>query len=100
MRRPKYKIVKPIRFFVFILLTVMITVFAAYGLFSYSKAEAASVDTYVQVCVSENGNLWNIAERYVPDDIDIRDYIHEIREVNDITEGNLQPGDILFIPIH
>ncbi len=100
MRRHHYKIVNPIRFFIFILLTVVITVFAVYSLFNYSKAEAASVDTYVQVSVDENGNLWNIAERYNTEDRDIRDYIQEIRQVNDIDEDDLQPGDVLFIPIH
>lgn len=100
MKKYRYRIVKPMRFFIFILITVIITVFAGYSLFSRSKAQASSVDTYIQVCVEENGNLWNIAERYQSDDMDIRDYIHEIREVNDIDEDNLQPGDILFIPVH
>jgi len=78
----------------------MITVFAGYSLFNYNRAQATSFDTYVQVVVEEDGNLWNIAERYHTNGMDIRDYIYEIREVNDIGEEDLHPGDILFIPIH
>ena len=35
--------------------------------------------------VSPGETLWEIAEKYCPEDMDIREYIYEIEKLNDIT---------------
>jgi len=43
--------------------------------------------------------LWSIAEDFSGSDQDIRDVVDEICDVNDISASDIQPGDLLFIPV-
>ena len=79
----------------------MILVFAGYGVLNIGRAEAAAVNTYVQVSVNENESIWSIAERYNDDiDIDTREVVYEICEVNDINAADVQAGDTIFVPVY
>ena len=100
-KRPKYKIVKPFRFFVFILICIMTLVFTGYGIFGLSRADAAPHTDYVQVKVQDNDTLWNIIETYNPDsDIEMRSALYDIYEVNDISAEDIHPGDIIMVPVY
>jgi hypothetical protein len=100
-RRHHYRIVNPVRFFIFILITVMVLIFAAYSILNIGQAEAAAVNTYAQVSVSENESLWSIAERYNSSvDVDTREIIHEICEINDISAADVNAGDTIFVPVY
>ena len=100
-RRHHYRIVNPVRFFIFVVLSIMILIFAGYSVIGISDAEAASVRSYAQVVIQDGDNLWNLVERYNPDArIDIRDTIYEICEINDIEAGDIRPGDVIFIPVY
>ena len=97
----KYKIVSPVRFFIFVLFTTMILVFGLVSVISSTRTEAATVNTYVQVEIEENDTLWKIAEKYNNDSMDIRKYIYEIREINDIAgDESIYPGELIFVPIY
>lgn len=99
--RHHYRIANPVRFFIFILLCTMILVFAGYSIFGAGNAEAAAVKTYAQVTVQDGDSLWGIVEQYNPDaDIDIRNAVCDIYEINDIDADSLQPGDSIFVPIY
>lgn len=99
--RHHYRIVNPVRFFIFVLISIMILVFAAYSLIGATDAQAAAVDTYAQVTVSENDTLWGLVERYNPDsNINVRDAVYEIYEINDLEVGSIQPGDTIFVPVY
>ena len=99
--RRNYRIVKPVRFFLFILICIMVIVFAGYSLLGVSKAEASAASTYARVVIQENDNLWDIVESYNPDvDISYQEIIHNIRETNDIDVNDLHPGDVVFIPVY
>ncbi len=101
MKGRRYKIVNPVRFFIFVFICVFTIVFAAYGLASINFAQASSVNTYQQVTINHNDSLWEVAESHCQSNMDIRDYIAEICEINDITSNDvLQPGQVLFVPIY
>lgn len=101
MKRRHYRIVSPVRFFIFVMISIMIIVFAGYSLLSIGQAEAASANTYERVVVQENDTLWGLAEMYNPDaDVSYRDIVHDICEVNDIGSGEIHPGDIVLIPVY
>ncbi len=96
----KYKIVSPIRFFIFVLIVTFVIIFGLVTLFGSNRTEAASVNTYTQVKVEADDTLWSIASDYIDDSTDIRSFIYEIREINDIEDGeSLHVGDLLFIPV-
>ena len=100
-RKHHYSIVKPFRFFLFVVISIMVIVFAGYTAIGAGNAEAAAVRTYVQVTVDEGDNLWNIVERCNKDaHIDIQSAIYDVYEINDIDAADIQPGDKLFIPVY
>ena len=100
-RRHHYRIVKPVRFFLFVLISIMITVFAGYTVIGAGNAEAYPVRTYVQVTVDEGDNLWSIVERCNKGaNIDVQNAIYDVYEINDIDEADIRPGDKLFIPVY
>lgn len=94
------KIVSPIRFFLFILISTMILVFSFVGVFSITQTEASSYDTYVQVEVAENDTLWEIASDYAERSVDIRTIVKDICEINEIQSGDIKAGDKIFVPIN
>lgn len=95
-----YRIVKPIRFFVFILICVISVTFVGISIINNNHASASSVSTYKQVVVQTDGTLWDIAEDYCSNEMDIRTYIRDICEINDINPENLRAGDEIFVPIY
>ena len=100
-RKHKYKIVKPFRFFVFVLICTMTIIFAGYGLFGLGHADAETHVDYVQVKIQDDDTLWNIVETYNPDsDINIRSALYDIYDINDISAGDIHPGDVILIPVY
>ena len=99
--RHHYRIVKPFRFFLFVVISIMIIVFAGYTVIGAGNAEAAAVRTYVQVTIDEGDSLWSIVERCNKDaHIDVQSAIYDVYEINDIDAADIQPGDKLFIPVY
>lgn len=100
-RRHHYRIANPFRFFIFIVISMMIVIFAAYSITGISDAQAATVNSYAQVTIQEGDNLWALVEKYNPDaNIDIRSAIYDIYEVNDIDANSVQPGMTIFVPVY
>lgn len=100
-RRHHYRITDPVRFFLFVVISIMIIVFAGYSVIGASDAEASAIRTYAQVTVQDGDSIWSIVEQYNPDSrIDIRDVVYEVYEINDIEDGCIMPGDVIFIPIY
>ena len=100
-RKHHYKIVKPFRFFIFVVISIMVIVFAGYTAIGAGNAEAAAVRSYVQVTIDEGDNLWSIVERCNKDaHIDVQSAIYDVYDINDIEAADIQPGDKLFIPVY
>ncbi len=100
-RRHHYRIVKPFRFFLFVLMSIMVIAFAGYTAIGAGNAEASAVRTYVQVTIDEGDNLWSIVERCNKDShIDVQSAIYDVYEINDIDAADIHPGDKLFIPVY
>ena len=101
MRTRHYRIVKPVRFFIFVLISIMIIIFAGYGLVNPGKASAATAESYARVVIQSDDTLWSLAELYNPDsDISYRDIVYDICDVNGIDAGDIHPGDVVYIPIY
>lgn len=100
MKSRHLKVVNPVRFFIFILISIMIIAFAGYSI-AGARAEAAAVHTYAQVVIHEGDTLWDIVEEYNPNvHKSTRAIIREISETNDIDVNNIQPGDRIFVPVY
>ncbi len=100
-RRHHYRIVDPVRFFLAVVISIMILIFAGYSVIGAARVQAAAIRTYTQVTIQEGDNLWNLVKMYNPDShIDIRDAIYDVYEINDIDESDIRPGEKVFIPIY
>lgn len=53
--------------------------------------------TPVQYMVSKGDTLWSLSQQYCPDDMDCREWIYEVEQMNGITGGQIWPGDIITI---
>ena len=54
---------------------------------------------YRQIVVHENETIWTIAEENCPSGTDPRIHVKEICEINDVNPGEIQPGDVLIVPV-
>ena len=52
------------------------------------------VDTYI---VKSGDTLWAIADRYCPDIVDIREWIAEVKELNNLNDSTIHPGQRLKV---
>ena len=58
-------------------------------------------DAFKDVIVKEDDTLWEIASREIDNHKDVRIYIYQIKQINQITDsGNLVPGQVLHIPVN
>lgn len=69
----------------------------------YNKARETEWENNKQVVsyiVDSGDTLWNIAEQYKPAWLDTREYIYEVRQLNNELSSNLQAGDEILIYIY
>lgn len=57
-------------------------------------------ETYKTIYISEDETLWSIAEEYKKPDQDIRDYIYEIRKLNNMESATIYEGQELTIIVY
>lgn len=48
--------------------------------------------------VEKGDTLWNVAERYKPDGLNMNKYIHELRKINGIG-ADIYPGQVITVPV-
>lgn len=64
------------------------------------QASSSQEICYTSVYVDTGDTLWEIADTYMVDSVyeDKNDYIDEIKEINHITEQDLQAGSYIIVP--
>lgn len=107
----RYRIKSAPRFITFVTICTLIIIFAFISLTGMNDAEGLSDNTfhvydneympsgYHQIKICAGDTLWDIAAEYGPDDMDIREAIYAICDLNGIEAGHIQAGDILMLPI-
>lgn len=92
-----YRIKSKFRFTCF----VLVVLFAVTALFNvyFGTYEAAGLTAqdYVEIEVVDGDTLWNIADLYMPDDMDQRQAVHILQDMNNIS-NNIHAGQIIKIP--
>jgi len=97
--KKRYRIKSRVRFFTFVLVMMLLTVTAANTLLGLNNAEGQTKDQFTVVEVIYGDTIWDIAREHMSDDMDLRDAVHVIMSVNNITAEELQPGQTLKIPV-
>ena len=94
--RKRLVIKSKLRFFTFILVSVLILT-GSCGFVS-AKCTAAPQSEYVTIDVLPGDTLWDIACEHVTTGTDVREYIYDICTLNEITADQLYSGMTLMIP--
>lgn len=63
------------------------------------REDVVSGTVVERVLVQPGDTLWEIASTYKPEHTDIREFIYEIAQMNQLTGEFLQAGEVLLVPI-
>lgn len=91
----RYKIKSKARFLVSISLIMIIAVSSFFTLVVSAKGnnEVTLIPEYVE----EGDTLWGMSRNYAGD-MDMRDYIAKVMDVNEMDSSNIMPGELLYFP--
>lgn len=77
-----------------LVLLVLCTLFSCSG---RQKPQIIEYETYI---VKDGDTIWEIAQYYCGNSIDIRIAINQIEEINDISNSTIYNGDSLLVPVY
>jgi len=97
--KKKIRIKSRVRFFAFVLIMILLSVTAMNTILGLNNAEGNTKDRFTVVEVTYGDTIWDIAREYLSDDMDVREAVHLIMSINDISAEELQPGQCLKIPV-
>ena len=91
----RYRIINRKRFFAALVTVTAVTVLSTNAV---SCGQCKTNYETVNFTVSEGDTLWEIAELYADESIDVRKYIKLIQKYNNLDTEAIMPGDVLIIP--
>ena len=97
--KKKIRIKSRVRFFAFVLIMILLSVTGMNTILGLNNAEGNTKDRFTVVEVTYGDTIWDIAREYLSDDMDVREAVHLIMSINDISAEELQPGQCLKIPV-
>ena len=66
-----------------------IVIFLLIALFNISIAKSDKEAEYIDYTVCKGDTLWTIAEEYKSDNQETREYIYQIKKLNNMTQSNI-----------
>lgn len=94
----RYVIINKRRFFTFITLMLLIFIGLATLIVASHKAHSQEEIYFNEYRVGEGDTLWKISNYFSDENIDIRQFIYEIKKLNDMETSAIYEGDIIKIP--
>ena len=95
-----YRIKSRFRFTVFVVLTIVLMTTAANFALGLNTAASSTVQEYMDVEIKSGDTLWNIAETYMPDNMDTREAVYQICSLNDLSADELYAGMTIQVPVY
>mgnify|MGYP006288932397 FL=1 len=77
---------------------ILLTLIILISVISYSALTKKEI-YYKDIQIKDGQTLWEIAESEFGKDIDIRKYVYQIKQINNLKNSNIQPGQVIKIPI-
>ncbi|WP_077367578.1 cell division suppressor protein YneA [Anaerosalibacter sp. Marseille-P3206] len=100
MKKKKIRIANKKRFIVSILFIISISLIITIILTSKNKVYSSKYEKkYVEVTIKRGDTLWSIALNNKPENYDTREIVYEIMMANNLEDSNLNPGDVIKVPI-
>lgn len=99
--KKRYVIISKFRFTLFILFLIIVSNLII-SLFLPTDIVYGTIQKqkYDKVHISKGDTLWDIAKEYNTKNYDLRRIVHQIEVINNISNADIHPGDILNIPIY
>ena len=98
--KKRYRVVSKFRFTMFMVIMILCIMTVAGTLLGFNTVNSASMNQYNLVSVESGDTLWNIACEYGPDDMDVRQVVHDICDVNEISADELVAGSKIIVPVY
>ena len=98
----KYAVKSTFRFTTFVVILIITGVCALNLLLgTTTEVGAEEIREYQTIEICAGDTLWSIADAYMPDDMDTREAVYELRELNDLDPGYaIQAGDRIQVPLN
>jgi nucleoid-associated protein YgaU len=95
----RYRVKSKARFMTFITALIVAAVILSGFALSGGGVSGAEKPSYEVVTIKSGDTLWAIAREHKPADKSTRQYIADIRTINDIAPGNIYPGQVIEVPV-
>lgn len=96
----KYVLRSRLRFTIFVAFSIIIAVSALNLLLGTTATVSGDTGTtYQTINITYGDTFWSIADEFMPDDMDIREAIYELRQINGMSASDqLIVGQELLVP--
>lgn len=91
----KYVLKNRRRFYMFV---IFMTISLSCIFFAATANGADTNPTFTSVTIEKGETLWHLAKEYSHGG-DIRQYIREIKEINNLSDGTIYEGDVIKMPL-
>ncbi len=95
-----YRIKSRTRFIIFVVIFTVLAIGLINTVLGGYNASSLTVREYIEITVESGDTLWNIASEYMSADNDVRHAIYTLCEINDISSGDIYPGQVLTVPVY
>lgn len=75
---------------IFIIITLLLGIL--------NKAEGYEEEKYIEVCIESGDTVWDIAQKYTPNNKDMRLTVFKISKINNLEDYHIYPGQIIKVP--
>lgn len=79
--------------------SIAIVIFLLIAIFNVSIAKSSNEAEIIDYTIAPGQTLWSIAKEYTPNSKDIRQTIYEIKQLNNMTDSTIYPGQTIQIKI-
>ncbi len=94
-----YRIKSRPRFIFFVILLLLLLATGMNLLMGLGDVSSLTAKTMDQVVIASGDTLWEIASDYTDGSQDIRELIHQICRINEITADSIYPGQVILVPV-
>jgi len=98
--KPKYRLKSKFRFTVFVVIMMLMLVTVSNTILGINNASSLTKPEYASIQIKYGDTLWNLASEYNQDGKDIRKFVYEICELNEISADSIYPGQCILIPVY
>lgn len=100
MHKKRLVIVSKPRFITFLIIVFLFLMILINIALNNDKVYSSTYrNQYKKIIVDRGDTLWTIAKNNKKNGEDIREIIHNIKEINDMDSVLIKPGDIIRVPI-